>query len=150
MAYADAVDINKHLDQTKLSTTTVGSFAAEGDSADRIIRAKLSGMVDAATFATWTTPTATPEIIREISGMLVAAQLYGRLYSEDVAETSSYAQLLYDRAMELLNGIVSGEVDIVGVVGVEASGSLTATSFYPTNNVDDPGEERKFGMARIF
>jgi hypothetical protein len=149
MAYIDPVDINKHLDQTKLSTTTVGSWTAEGDSAERIIRAKLSGMVDVATFATWVNPTATPEIIREIGGMLVAAQLYGRLYSEDIPEASSYAQMLYDRAMAMLNGIISGDIDIVGVV-VAASSNLSAANFYPNDNLDSPKEERKFGMARDF
>ena len=145
MAIVDDNDINKFLPQDKLQAETAPLLEEIKEDADRIVKGNLAGYVDALEMAAWTTPDDTPVIIRAIGGRLCAAQIYRRAYSEDSLDDPTYAQTLYDQAMELLMRIISGDLSIDDTIvpGIE----LTTDLFYPNDpNTDAP----KFTMSSEF
>jgi hypothetical protein len=136
-------DINAYLDGTVVEADAQNTKLIQVSVA-RVIKAQLSQVVDATTMATWTTPEATPDTIREVAGRLIAAQLY---YNETakssvVMPPDHYSQILYNQAMELLNEIAAGSVIIpdVPVTPLEAMSSL---DFFP---VDDTNRAFSMGM----
>jgi hypothetical protein len=144
--YAETTDVNRWLDGDVLQVTS-GDYVSEEDSAERIIRGYLTGKVDGATMNGWTTPSSTPEMIREIAGQLVAAFRYRKMYSEDSgAVDTSYGQLLYNEAMMKLNSVVQGDVDLVGVdpTLVTAEHELTQGNFYPDDTTQGTTQDRRF------
>jgi hypothetical protein len=136
---ASISDINAYLedsvvkaDDTNTDTIQIG--------VSRIVRGYLSGVVPAATMAGWTTPTATPDIIREIAAMLIASQLF---FDKTILTTTNiderhWAQILYDRAMLLLQRIVDGEITIGdgGVTPPEPVGVMSTADFFPIDDTD--------------
>lgn len=114
----------------------------------RIIRGYLSRILSTATMASWSDPEHTPDIIREVAAMLVASQLFINQVSAtslDVDERH-WAQVLYDRAVLLLNAIVSGQVEIVdpdgGDTPIETGEFMTDLDFWPVDDTD-----RAFSMG---
>jgi hypothetical protein len=146
MALIDDTDINVHLPQDKLSAESAADYLEEvKNDVERVIRGTLAGTVDPTEMATWTTPGATPELIRAIGGRLGAAFIYRLRYSEDSLDDPSYAQLKYNEAMEMLKGIVSGTF-VLEEVPDESLG-LTTDMFYPNDpDTDSP----KFSMSSEF
>lgn len=98
----------------------------------RIIRGYLSRIISNSVLFTWANPEQTPEIVSEIAGKLIAAQLYFNETAKTTTDISadSFAQKRYDEAMEILKQIVLGEIVLEGVITI-ATESLTTADFHP-------------------
>jgi hypothetical protein len=142
MAFASIDDINAYLPDGSNITgpaVTADDVNTEkiGLSVERVIRGYLSRVISVATMASWDTPANTPEIIRECAAMLIAAQLY----FDQVAASSldldlrHISQLLYDRAMAILNGILAGEI-IIEDIPVETVAAMNLENFFPIDDTD--------------
>lgn len=151
MSFATIDDVNKFLDESKVLVTDQDEDLDQ-DSAERLIRGYLASHVPSAELASWRSPGQTPELIRDIAGRLVAAFRYRKLYSEDVNEVSPYAQELYNEAIAMLRGIITGELTIVNMtdvnVDLQQGSGLSSLHFYPNDDAEnEPGQQRKFGMG---
>lgn len=150
MPLATNADVNTYLPQDKAKLED-----AEDDllllGAEREIKATLAGVVSATTLASWSTPTTTPGIVREICSRLTAGMWYTRIESEDDAQRE-YGVDLKNEARSLLAKIVAGEVVILDIDNtVLTSGgadSLVQDDFLPNDATTAiVGGERKFGMG---
>ena len=154
MAYSDYLDANnKYLNDSVASFSSNGDYGPEVNSADRTIRAYLSGRVLPATVALWVDPSSTPEFLRELSAKLAAALRYRRLHSVDVPqEVSSYAQQLYDEVIATLREIHDGTLDLVelGVLDTDSTGMLTPDHFWPNDDAIGTPDDQKFAMGMEF
>jgi hypothetical protein len=136
-------DINVHLPKDKLGVLNANDDALQLD-VERIIKAKLSGTFSPATIASWTLPGAefppatVPHIIQEVAGKLIAAFVYARTFSSEVAGLPEYAQWLYDQAMMTLEEIILGATvippeELPGGEVVDTGGRLTSDMFWPND-----------------
>lgn len=155
MSYTIYTDVNnKYLGDIgdKAAFTSTMDAAPQMQSAERIIRARLSGFIDPAYQATWLDVNTTPEIIQEIAAKLTAALRYRERTSEDAVEVSAYAQTLYDEAMADLKAIVDGDLDIVeaGLVLADTA-AMSQLHFYPNDSIEegDP-DDVKFRIGQVF
>jgi hypothetical protein len=104
----------------------------------RVVRAYLSRLIPSATLIVWDLssdpPVIPPDVVREIAGKMIAAQLYFNETSKTsiTIEDRSFAQKRYDEAMALLNGIISGDIVIEGIVTEE----MTDLDFFPVDDTD--------------
>jgi len=141
-------DINVHLPKDKLGVLNADDDALQLD-VERIIKAKLSGTFSPATLASWTVPgdafppATVPHVIQEVAGKLVAAFVYARTFSSEVAGLPEYAQWLYDQAMMTLEEIILGEIvippeELPGGETVDTGSRLTRDMFWP--NADTGGD----------
>lgn len=144
MPLVDDTDINIHLPQDKIQAETTENLDEIKDDAERVIRGYLAGHVVAAEMALWTTPGATPGVIRAIGGRLCASFIYRLRYSEDSLDDPQYAQVKYEQAMALLMGIVEGTVSLDDD---PSTIDLTTDMFYPNDSNTDPP---KFAMNSVF
>lgn len=108
----------------------------------RVVRGYLSAVIPVANLGAWVDPDTTPEIVREAAAMLIAAQLYVNRVTRTVAtfEERHYAQVLYDRAMAILNGIVDGSIIVIDIP-VETIG-MSLLDGFPIDDTD-----RAFSMG---
>lgn len=142
MALASLDDINVHLPEDKLQVDSAQYVPLQLD-AERIVRGTLAGYLTPATLAGWDTPDHTPETIRAIAGRLIAAFEYKRRYSEDSLEVPKYAQAKYDEAINWLNQIKTGLMELAEVTDAPSTGErLTSLNFLSTNPV--------FTMDQVF
>jgi hypothetical protein len=100
-------DINTHLPDDKAKMQDSEDDLLQIDAA-RYVRSLLAGMFSSTTLSGWDSPANTPELIRGVAGRIIAAKYYAKLYSEDVADTSAYAQGLYNEANSIIDGIRNG------------------------------------------
>lgn len=108
------------------------------------MRGYLAGFVGSTILATWTTPDATPGLIRAVTGRLAAALYYRERYSEDSLEDPIYAKNLYDEAMAIIMGIVAGTIVLEEVVDPSPTGErFDRLNFYVG---DDTEPEPRFRM----
>lgn len=139
-------DVNANLDGSvvKAATSDIDLIQI---SVARIIRGYLSRVITLTTLHSWSTPAATPEIIREVAGKLIAAQLYITRSSRSELEMTDqhYAQRLYDAAMEILNQIIAGDIKIDDITLVDDTASLTTLDFWPVDSTD-----RAFTLGQQF
>lgn len=137
MAFASLTDANTHLpdDKAQLLDQELTNL---GIDADRLIRARLAGIVEVATILLWVSPDTTPEIIRKISGLLIAAKFYATLVAEDEADGSAFAQSLYDEAIGYLDQIREGSLAIIGVDEIEIDTNTIDSSFWPNATTQEP------------
>lgn len=136
-------DINANLDGEVVEATASNTDLIQ-ISVARVIRGFLAQIVDPTIMVTWTTPETTPDIIREVAGKMIAAQLY---YNETAKSTTTvapthYAQILYNQAMELLNQIVQGEVVIGGIPTTPLESVELGLDYFPIDDTD-----RAFSMG---
>lgn len=103
----------------------------------RVVRGYLSRVISGTTLATWTSPDKTPDIIREAAAMLIASQVFFQATSATSLDVDdrNWGQLLYDRAISLLTGVVDGDILIDEIV-VEPIDSMSALDFFPTDDTD--------------
>jgi hypothetical protein len=101
-------DINTHLPDDKAKMLDSEDDLLQIDAA-RYVRSLLAGMFSSTTLSGWNSPANTPELIRGVAGRIIAAKYYATLYSEDIADTSAYAQGLYNFAVEWCNARCSGK-----------------------------------------
>jgi hypothetical protein len=136
MPFANLDDVNMHLptDKLEMEQPELDLFGLD---ADRIIRGYLAGAIPATTLAQWTDPQSTPELIRAIAGRFIAAFYYRERYSEDSLDDPGYAQIKYNEAMGLLQGVISGAVVLVdGPDTASLGGHFVLENFYP-NALDE-------------
>lgn len=141
-------NVNVFLPADKLYVYNADDDAPIRD-AERIIKARLSGTFSPATLATWVDETTTPEVIQQIAGRLVAALVYAKAFSSEIAGYPEYAQHLYDEAMSLLDQIVLGGIIITdpgGDTNEDVGGHLSRDMFKP--NDDSP--PRMFTVSDVF
>jgi hypothetical protein len=141
-------DVNAHLDGDVIEATADNTDLIQV-SAARIVRAYLSRVVDQVTLMSWQTPTTTPDTIREIASMLIAASLYFQLSARTslIIDNQNFAQRLYDQAIAMLQAIVEGTMVIEGGVGTTPGPSvddLEAVDFFPVDDTD-----RAFTLSMI-
>lgn len=142
MPFCDDADVQAHLPADKLKFEEIPDDREQLIlDAERIIRGHLATVISSATLATWVDPDSTPSVIRAIAGRLVAAKTYRIRYSEDSLDDPQYAQRLYDEAMQMLMGVVTGAIVLETVV--EPTTQVDNTYFWPNSTTDDP----KFTMA---
>lgn len=130
---ANLDDINAHLDQNVAVATDENTALLQVATA-RIVRGNLFPVVDQVTLQSWRTPEQTPEIIREIAGMLIAARHYFNEWSKtsNIIDADSYPQKLYDNAMALLKGVIDGTIVIIDIP-IETTGDLSIEDFFPVD-----------------
>src|SRR5216117_93652 len=78
----------------------------EGGLADQITTQILNRIAQACDTTAWTTPTATPAIVRSIIAMSYVSWLYSKKYSEDEVSENAYALRLLAWAEALIAGIL--------------------------------------------
>lgn len=146
MPFATLDDVNMHLPTDKLEMKQP-TLDLVGVDAERIIRGYLANVYSPLTLAGWTDPTVTdpivagyvPRLIKAIAGRFIAAFWYRERYSEDSLDDPQYAQLKYNEAMTLLNGVIAGEIVLDDVVETAETGtSLTSADFWPNNTDSGP------------
>lgn len=146
---ASVEDINNHLPSKDSGGTTSG-YPVVVEATDenttllqvsvaRMVRGYLSSAVDSTTLMGWDEPNdpPTPSIITEVASMLIAAQLY----FNHAARTSltiderNFAQLLYDRAIGILDKILAGEILLGAEVAIETE-AMSGLDFHPVDDTD--------------
>lgn len=144
MAFADISDINVHLPADKLIVDD-GMYPSIQLDAERIVRGYLAGVIGSTTLVSWLTPSATPELIRSITGRFAAAFYYRLRYSEDSIRDPEYAQVKYDEGMALLQGVIGGTLVLVDSDDTTVTSDLSTDDFWPNDSSDPP----KFTMDMI-
>ena len=136
MTLATFEDANNWLDRNKLQFTDVIDATPEATEADRIVRSMLRSSfpddVDKWDATPTGAQTATPEAIRSVAGMLMAAYRYAKIYSEETLLENSYAARLESKAMEYLTKIAEGIIDI-GVI-ISPGVDFGSADFYPNDS----------------
>ena len=104
----------------------------------RIVRGYLSPVVDGATLMSWDEPIATPDIVREAAAKLIAAQLYFTYAARTslTIDVRNFAQLLYDQAMAILNGIIAGTILLGPTVPPAAMAAIELEDGFPVDDTD--------------
>jgi len=140
MALASLDDVRKWIAEDKLSVDDVNSTGFEIE-ATRIIKSSLSGVFQASTLSSWSSPENTPSIIRSIAGELIAAFMYRQAYSEDDTDVPEYAQTLYNEAIMMLKEIRDGTLTVVDSNDEPVDVNTLAASpddFYPNDKTPGP------------
>jgi hypothetical protein len=103
----------------------------------RVVRGYLARVIDPVVLMSWDEPANTPDIVRECAAKMMAAQLYFIFASRTTLtiDERSFAQLMYDEALAILNGIIDGTIVIEGVI-VEAEGGISELDFFPVDDTD--------------
>lgn len=159
-AVVELAEVQAWLESTKYTLSKVD------EDLEQTARQLVYGRLTTAHFnsSTWTTVEATPELVRRIIAMLVAAWEYDRATAEDQLEGSSYADKLERRALALLQSIIDGDLTSDDLVIDE---ELVATSndsivFFPTDAESlqrapgslvaygDEDHSRKFSVGMTF
>jgi len=138
-------DINAHLPSDKAAIEDADDDLLQVE-VYRLVRAKLSSAFATTTMNTWVDPASTPEVIRTIAGLVIAAKWYALLYAEDSTDDARYANWLYAQAMDLINGILAGNTAVIDPGGevINDTGSFGDADFFP--NDDSPA----FTMSKEF
>lgn len=114
----------------------------------RVVRAYLSSVATSTVLMSWDSPANTPDTIREIAAMLIAAQLYLSFSGRTVVtiEERNYAQVLYDRAIGMLNQVVAGTIVVPGV-GLGGGGSIVTLDMDPEDGFPIDDTDRAFTLS---
>lgn len=140
-------DVQPWLETSKLRINTDDELPEEPIMSEFVL-ARLASRLDV---STWIDESTTPELVRYIIGMLVAAMRYNKYYSETADDGGNpYADKLEAMAENLIVGILEGDIIIIGVPNAVSSTGTIA--FYPTDIVglEFPEEARRFSMGKIF
>jgi hypothetical protein len=147
-------EVQAWLETTKLTLDTLQP-QLEGSVSDEV----LARASYAYTTTGWTDNTTTPNLIRRIIAMKYAAAAYASTYSED-SDLSDYAVWLERKADMLLEGVVSGALELVDLGSGLEFESAGDPAFYPndTSSALDPRDPNfdssvgpaAFSMGQIF
>ncbi len=126
MANVTLAEVQAWLEKTKL---TIPQFDPQLEiTASNVAIGTLADVYDV---VGWVDEGSTPELVRNVIAMFIAAWTYNRQYSEEAPDGSGYAQWLEAKAYALLAAIKAGEIDLAEIPGVAASsGSI---SFLPND-----------------
>lgn len=133
-------DINANLpsdDGSAVAIANEDNSALLQISVARVVRGYLTRVIDNGTLQGWSTPENTPELIREIAGKLIAAQLYFNQTAKTsvLVDKDSFSQKLYDEAVAMLQQIILGDIILAGVV-TNATENLSDLDYWPNSPVD--------------
>jgi hypothetical protein len=136
----DGLDVNAVCVATDENTSIIQISVA------RVIRAYLTPVVSQEILYSWTVPTNTPDIIREIAAKLIGAQLYFNSAARTslTVDQDNFAQKLYDQAMAMLQLILTGDIILDPDVPVTPFDVVTSDDFFPVDDTD-----RAFTMGMI-
>lgn len=82
--------------------------------ASNLIKSQLAGVFQPATISAWADPGTTPTTIRMIAARLIAARWYAKQFTgNESTKIPTYAQSLFDEAMNLLKAIRMGYISVV-------------------------------------
>jgi hypothetical protein len=149
-------DANEHLDDGKLSFASDIEALPYMTQATRVIQMYLYGRVSPAVMNLWDiTPAITvPDAIRQIAGLLAAGSYYAAKYSGEAEEVTPYGQMLWNRGIAELNGIINGTLVIPELVDLGESpdntGHLEDGMFYPDDSTCDTEDDVMFLVGRMF
>lgn len=148
MPLVDDADAQIHLPFDKVLIEAVPDDKEKAyEDADRIVRGYLAGVLDAATLNSWDTPANTPPQIRAIAGRFVAAAIYRLRFGQASVQDPAYAQVKYNEAMAMLQGVIDGSVVLTdpdtGEPIEDISTDFGNTYFLPNDESDPP----KFTMS---
>jgi hypothetical protein len=137
MALADITDVQTYLPTDRIPTNS-SDITGYQLSVERIVKGYLVGIFTASTMAAWTTPTTTPQIIREVAARMIAGYRYRDRTSEETPggiEETTYGQRLYNEAVAMLNDIRSGSLDVIDVNGTDVidTSSTSEIAGFPDN-----------------
>ena len=139
-------------EKTKLDLGTSLDDELETSIANQV----LGQVAQAYDVSSWTTSATTPQLIRSIIAMYYVAWYYSRTYAEDTpAGTTTYGDLLRQRADALLAAIIEGSIVLTDVPSTDDFGSPV---FYPTDesSAEEPTSDdsslgpEKFTMGVIW
>lgn len=102
----------------------------------------------------WVDVNSTPLLIQAIISKKYASWHYAKSYSENTEDDNEYAQRIDDNAEMLINGILSGIIEVPGETAINNPGP----SFYPNDassamepTFEDPSlGPAKFSMGTVF
>lgn len=154
MPYLEVGDINALSDGTKLAFTAV-----DLDLESSVIAEIFAQIGQEYAVALWTQKSSTPALVIKIIAMFYVAWYYQRVYSED-NNPNSYGMLLIARGQRLIDGIVSGILNLPDSV-TPAINVNDSALFYPndassllnpndTNAPDSSVGPAAFTMGKIF
>lgn len=150
MALISVDEVQLFIEETKLNLDH-DEMLAEAAFQETLVLAKFTGCgLDT---STWVDEGTTPELVRYIIGMLVAAQKYNKAYSEtDEAAGNPYANKLEERAHMLIDGICGGRIDLVEVTDDPLALGHAQPEFYPTDATGAIEEEEavRFTIGKKF
>jgi len=156
MSLATFTDANAHLDEDKVKFHTVHEAEPIATSVDRTLRGTLAGIYGDQASNWDANPTggqvATPELIREIASMYMAADLYDKKYAIDADVTSTHATRLRRRADELIQQLREGTLTLVEA-GITSGIDWSEDDFWPNSKTvveDTTQPDRKFFMDMEF
>jgi len=103
---------------------------------------------------TWVDAPSTPKLVRKIIAMYYAGWYYDRQYSE-TADSNDYADRLRKMADDLIEGLISGAIDIIEIPGMPPT---SEPEFFPTDvsSANLPSDmfpsdgPPKFTMGKVF
>lgn len=150
MALIDVDDVQPWLEESKLNLDHNDDLIEEPFQSAFVLSRLSSCSIDV---SSWVDTTTVPFLVKQIIGMLVAAQRYNRYYSEtDEDAGNPYANKLEERAELLLTGICSGSISIPEITDDPSSSGFGSPSFYPTDltGLFDPEEAVRFTMGQKF
>jgi hypothetical protein len=103
--------------------------ALDTDLATQVEELVLSRIASAYDVSTWVNAATTPKLVRSAISMLYVSVYYDRQYSED-ERSNAWARRLSNMVDSMINGIVTGAIDLLDVVG---NAPNSAASFFPND-----------------
>ena len=156
MSLASFEDANNHLDKNKVMFQNDSDARDIATATDRYIRGCLTDVYGADVVTLWDVdPTApqtnTPELIREVTGMLMASKLYAEKYAEETQSNNTYGYRLQKEAEGLLDQLRAGTLTLVEV-DVVSGISFGEDDFWPndTTAAQSTAPQPKFTMDDVF
>jgi hypothetical protein len=109
----------------------------------------LSQLAPAYEVSGWTTPNTTPSLVRSVIAMYYIAMYYDRQTAASLSDQlAAYAVLLRQRADLMIQGILTGAIDLLDVEGVLAT-SLGPV-FFPDDSTVGTVDDVRFAMGTVF
>jgi hypothetical protein len=150
-------EVQQWLDETKCKIESVDPALAE--TYTDIVFGSLALVYD---ISVWVDTDTTPQLVRKVISMLIAARTYKRQYSEEVFNTQgeSYGDNLESYANSIISGLVTKAIEIPGTQATDTGEE--DPSFYPNDAAGKTGcwpfqrlevgagEGRKFSIGQVF
>lgn len=91
-----------------------------------------------------------PELIREVTTLLAAGYLLKTSYGNQELGTNNEGKQKIDEAMKILNDIVAGKVDLLGLDEIGIAEEETDISGFPDDTTADTDDKRNFTWDQEF
>lgn len=142
---ATFADANRWLDKTKVKFENDADAEDELAQATPIVRASIADLYPD-DLDTWdvTTPPVVPELIREVTAMLMAAYRYQERYSEETLLQSTFAMSLERRAIAILKGLRDGTLSLADYPDLTNESRLLADDYWPNESTTVGLEDHSF------